>query len=492
MSTLFLTFQLQSKSKVFKEVKGIAMSEHGLAPPHSNEAEQSVLGCILLSGRQEDDTLDEIFELLKEEDFYRPEHCKLFSAAKSLYEKKEPIDVVTISEHLTRIKQLDEIGGAAYVGELVNLATSRANIHSYATVIRDRSIHRALIQVGEDISKLGFNPEDREVTELIDLAERQVFDIAENRVNKSPFKALRPLLLDVPSYLDELSALETNITGFHTGIHQLDQLTAGLQRGDLIIVAGRPSMGKTTLAMNIADHIASHFGDIKSPPNETPVVGIFSMEMSAESLVLRMFSSAGSIRLQNLRTGNLDDDEWTKLTQAGQMLHDRKIFIDDQTGISAFNLRGRARRLKKQHPNLSLIVVDYLQLLHVDKRYENRNAEVTEISRILKEIARELKIPVIVISQLNRTPDSRKEKTPMMSDLRESGAIEQDADVIMFVHRPEVYFRDDENLKGKAELIVAKQRNGDTGVIKLGFQGEYSRFVNLISEQQESHYFEPE
>lgn len=450
------------------------------------EAEQAVLGRLLSKSV---DGIEEVFEKLRPEDFFRDDHHKIYEAIFSLYQKREEINPLSVGEYLKRLGQGKDTGGIAYLGDLAANAPVTTSALSYANIVRERAIHRSLITTGEEIARLGINPADRDISTLLDSAEKKLFELSQKHLHQKTFSNIGPILNDIILKIDELSELDSHITGFPTGYTYLDQITGGLQRGDLIIIAGRPSMGKTTLALNIAEYVACHSGDYRHASqhaNQSCVVGVFSMEMGADQLVMRLLSAKGGIALKNIRSGNIDNDEWVDLLQASSHLKTlSNLYIDDSSGISVHALRGRARRLKKKHPNLSLLVVDYLQLLSLDRRPDNRTTEVTEISRVLKELSRELDIPVIVLSQLNRTVEARKEHRPMMSDLRESGAIEQDADIICFIHRPEVYDRENPNLKGKANISIAKHRNGETGDIQLLFEGQYSRFSNPASKQMD-------
>ena len=406
---------------------------------------------------------------LEESDFYRPEHRLIFASARSLTEAGQPCDLVTLSENLERRQQLSEAGDMAYLGALARDTPSAANIGAYADIVRERSVLRKLIEVGTGIAASGFQPEGRDVRELIDEAERQVFRIAEHgRRHGQGFTAIRELLNQAVERIDRLFQQDSPITGVSTGWEDLDAQTAGLQPGDLIIIAGRPSMGKTTLAMNIAEHAA-----IK----ERIGVAVFSMEMPGEQLAMRMMSSLGRIDQSRIRNGKLEEDDWPRLTSALSMLKDAPLFIDDSPALSPTEVRARARRLKREKDDLGLIVVDYQQLMQVPGNSENRTAEISQISRSLKALARELEVPVLALSQLNRSLEQRTNKRPINSDLRESGALEQDADLIAFIYRDEVY-HPDSNDKGIAEVIIGKQRNGPTGTIKLTFLGQYTRFEN--------------
>jgi replicative DNA helicase len=381
--------------------------------------------------------------------------------------------VVTLAEVLERRDELEDAGGLSYLGTLARDTPSAANIRAYADIVRERSVLRRLIAVGTEIADCGFEPQGREVRELLDFAERRVFDIAEvGRKHSQGFVSIKDLLTAAVDRIDHLYQQDSPITGVATGWDDLDEKTAGLQDGDLIIVAGRPSMGKTTLAMNIAEHAAIKDGI---------GVAVFSMEMPGEQLAMRMMSSLGRIDQHKVRTGKLEDDDWPRLTSALSMLKDAPLYIDDTPALSPTEVRSRARRLKRDHGNLGLIMIDYLQLMQVQGQVENRTTEISEISRGLKSLARELSVPVIALSQLNRSLEQRTNKRPMNSDLRESGAIEQDADVIAFIYRDEVY-NPDTNDKGVAEVIIGKQRNGPTGTIRLTFLGNYTRFESFAPE----------
>jgi len=439
-------------------------------PPHSIEAEQAVLGGLML----DNNAWDKVADLLIQDDFYRRDHGLIFNAIAVLADSSQPCDVVTISEWLNNHDELGNAGGLPYLGSLANNTPSAANIKSYAGIVRERSVLRQLIRVGTEITDNAFNTEGRTSIELLDTAEQAVFKIAEqgSRSDKG-YKAVSELLATVVDRIDMLAGLDSSITGISTGFDDFDEMTAGLQESDLIIVAGRPSMGKTTFAMNIAEYAAIS-GKLS--------VAIFSMEMPGEALVMRMLSSLSRVDQNRVRSGKLDDDDWAKLTSSMSLLSEARLFIDDTPALSPTELRARARRIKREH-DLDLVVIDYLQLMQVAGSSENRTNEISEISRGLKTLAKELRVPVIALSQLNRSLEQRTDKRPIMSDLRESGAIEQDADVISFVYREEVYNKDDPDLKGRAEIIIGKQRNGPIGVIPLTFNGMYTRFDNYAGEQ---------
>lgn len=442
-------------------------------PPHSVEAEQSVLGGLLL----EASALDKITDLVHPDDFYRQEHRLIYRQIVRLSEMAKPVDVITVAEALEIAGELDKVGGLPYLGGLAQNVPSAANIRRYGEIVRERSIMRKLAEVGTDIASSAYNPTGRDAAQLLDEAETKVFEIAEaGSKGKQGFVSMPPLLSQVVERIETLYARDnpSDITGTATGFTDLDRMTSGLQAGDLIIVAGRPSMGKTAFSINIAENVAM---DSKLP------VAIFSMEMGATQLAMRMLGSVGKLNQHDLRTGRLQDDDWGRLTHALGKLNDAPIHIDESAALSALDLRARSRRLSRQNNGqLGLIVVDYLQLMssNAGKASENRATEISEISRSLKALAKELHVPVIALSQLNRSLEQRPNKRPVMSDLRESGAIEQDADLILFIYRDEVYNSDSPD-KGKAEIIIGKQRNGPIGKVELAFRGEYTRFDNLAS-----------
>ena len=436
-------------------------------PPHSIEAEQSVLGSLMLDNESWEKTAD----LLVEHDFYRRDHQLIFRAIADLFEQSQPVDVITLAEYHDKRGELEKVGELAYLGMLARNTPSSANIIAYASIVRERSILRQLIAVGTAISNVAFNPEGKSSEEMLDLAEGQVFEIAEKGAKRSGgFIQVKEVLSRVVDRIDTLFEQDSPITGLSTGFNDFDEQTSGMQPADLVIVAGRPSMGKTTFAMNLAEHAA-----IKS---KVPVA-VFSMEMPADALAMRMLSSLGQIDQHRLRTGRLNDDDWPRLTSAIALLNEAPLFIDDTPALTVTELRARARRLKREH-GLSMIVIDYIQLMQGSSRSsnENRATEISEISRSLKALAKELEVPVVALSQLNRSLEQRPNKRPIMSDLRESGAIEQDADLIVFIYRDEVY-NEDSAEKGKAEIIISKQRNGPIGTVALTFQGKYTRFENF-------------
>jgi replicative DNA helicase len=437
-------------------------------PPHSVEAEQSLLGGLMLDQR----AWDQIADVVSADDLYRADHRLIFAAVAALVERNQPPDAVTISEHLQRLGQLEAAGGLSYLARLVEDTPSAANIRAYARIVRDHAMLRRLIEIGGDIAASAHATEGRTAAEIVDRAEQRVFEIAERGQRRgSGFVSLKQILPKTIDRLDFLSHSTSEITGVSTGFGEMDKITSGLQRGELIIIAGRPSMGKTTLAINIAENAALG--------NKVPAA-IFSMEMSAEQLSFRMLSSIGRIAQTRLRNGKLLDEDWPRVDSAVSMMSDAPLFIDDSGALTPTEVRARARRLKREH-GLGLIVVDYLQLMQVSGTVENRATEISEISRSLKALAKELDVPVIALSQLNRSVEQRQDKRPVMSDLRESGAIEQDADLILFIYREEVYERDTPR-KGIADIIIAKQRNGPVGEFRLTFLGEFTRFENLVAE----------
>jgi replicative DNA helicase len=438
-------------------------------PPNSIQAEQSVLGGLMLDNI----TWDSVSDKIVESDFYRRDHQLIFRTIAKLAEDQTPFDVITISEALEAIGELDTIGGLSYLGMLAKDTPSAANIVSYANIVRDKSVLRQLIHVGTQISDSAFNTEGRETADLLENAEREVFKIAEQRQRgQGGFTGIKSLLAKAVDKIEVLFEQEGHITGAATGFSDLDDLTSGLQPSDLIIVAGRPSMGKTTIAMNMAENIAIKSG---------MPVAIFSMEMPGDALAMRMMSSLGRIDQHKVRTGKLEDHEWPRLTSAISLLGETKMFIDDTPALTPTEVRARARRLTREHGQLGLIVLDYLQLMQSPSSGDNRVQQISDISRGLKALAKELNVPVVALSQLNRNLESRPNKRPMMSDLRESGAIEQDADLIIFVYRDEVYNEDSPD-KGIAEVIVGKQRNGPLGTVRLTFLGQYTRFENYAGD----------
>jgi replicative DNA helicase len=453
------------------EGEGLPYADSGAdtlrVPPHNIHAEQSLLGGLML----DNGTWDRIADLVVERDLYRREHRLIFRAITKLAEDDQPFDVVTLAETLDRTEQLDAAGGLAYLGTLVNETPSAANIKAYAKIVRQTSVLRQMIGAGTDIADSAYNPGGRDAAELLDEAERRVFEIAEQEQRGGGgFQPIKSLLTRAVERIDELYHRDEPITGLATGFSDFDMMTSGLQSSDLIIVAGRPSMGKTSFAMNMAEHAAIQ---TKRP------VAVFSMEMPGDSLAMRMMSSLGRIDQHRVRTGKLEEDEWPRLTSAVNILSTAALFIDDTPALSPTELRARARRLKREQGDLGLIVVDYLQLMQVPGNSENRATEISAISRSLKALAKELSVPVIALSQLNLSLEQRPNKRPVMSDLRESGAIEQDADLIVFIYRDEVYNPESKE-KGVAEIIIGKQRNGPIGTVKLTFLGKYTKFESYI------------
>ncbi len=437
-----------------------------MLPPQNIEAEQAVLGTILLQEK----ALLKIVDLLTPGDFYRDAHKTIYSAMLTLFEKREPHDLITVTGLLNDRNKLEEIGGAAYLASLTDIIPFTGTMVHHAHIIRKKSILRRLIKTTSEVAARCYDTQD-DIESLVDEAEKSIFEIAHS--NKG--QGFQPMSAIVPKAFDRITKLfdrQEHITGVATGYDDLDRLTAGLQPAELIILAARPSMGKTALAMNLVQHAALI--------NKVPVA-VFSLEMSMESLALRMLCSIGRIDSQRIRTGKLHDNDWPKLTRATGMLSDAPIHIDDTAGLTVLEMRAKARRLKSEQ-DLGLIVVDYLQLMQGKALSENRTQEISDISRSLKAMAKELDVPVLALSQLNRGLESRTDKRPQLADLRESGAIEQDADVIMFIYRDEVYNKGEENPnRGLAELIIGKQRNGPTGIVKLTFLGEYTTFENHTS-----------
>lgn len=436
-------------------------------PPQSIEAEQSVLGGLLLDNT----AWDRIADLVSAADFYRADHRLIFEHIGLLIENARPADALTVAESLERSGRLAEVGGPAYLGTLAANTPSAANIRRYGEIVRERSVMRNLAAIGTEIADSAYNPLGRDAKALLDDAESKIFRIAESgSKSRQGFVKIDPLLTETVERVDVLYNRENkdDVIGLATGFVDLDRMTSGLQDGDLIIIAARPSMGKTALAMNVVEHAALQL---------KKAVALFSMEMSGAQLAMRMIGSVGRFDQHELRTGTFKEDDWSRLVDAVGRLNETEIFIDDTSGLNALEVRSRARRLHRQCGGLSLIVVDYLQLMSSSGREENRATEIAEISRSLKGLAKELKVPVVALSQLNRSVESRQDKRPMMSDLRESGAIEQDADLIVFIYRDEVYNPESPN-RGMAEIILAKQRNGPTGKLTLTFLGKYTRFEN--------------
>ncbi|MCA0993160.1 replicative DNA helicase [Bacillus hwajinpoensis] len=431
-------------------------------PPQNIEAEQAVIGAVFL----EIDALTTATEVLQPEDFYRAAHQKIFSVMIDLSEKGEPVDLVTVTSELQDLKILEEIGGVSYLSDLANSVPTAANVEYYSKIVEEKSILRRLIRAATDIASDGYAKEN-EIENLLSEAEKSIMEVSQ-RKNTGAFISIKDVLVTAYDNIETLQNNTEDITGIPTGFSELDRMTAGFQRNDLIIVAARPSVGKTAFALNIAQNVAT-----KTDEN----VAIFSLEMGAEQLVMRMLCAEGNIDAQRLRTGGLTGDDWQKLTMAMGSLSNAGIYIDDTPGIRVGDIRAKCRRLK-QEKGLGMILIDYMQLIRGNGSGENRQQEVSEISRSLKGIARELEVPLISLSQLSRGVESRQDKRPMMSDIRESGSIEQDADIVAFLYRDDYYDKESEN-KNIIEIIIAKQRNGPVGTVELAFVKEYNKFVNL-------------
>ena len=447
-----------------------AQIENLKLPPHSIEAEQSLLGGLLI----DNSALDQVGDTISSKDFYRQDHRLIFIHINDLINSDNPADVVTVAESLEKNSELASIGGISYLGSLAENMPSVANIRGYAKIIRDNSILRNLITVGSEIVEGAFLPKGKDAQQLLDEMEAKLFSIAEAQSNRLGYKDFQKVIADVVRNLEERGQNPGTVTGLSTGFVDLDNLTTGLHGGELVIIAGRPSMGKTALAMNIAESCAV---------DQNKAVAIFSMEMGSEQIVTRLLGSVAKVDQQKMRTGKMDDDDWAKIANGLGRLNEAPLFIDEGSALNSYELRARARRLDRStEGGLGLIVVDYIQLMSPlgGPQGENRATEISEISRSLKSLAKELNIPVVALSQLNRNVDSRPDKRPQMSDLRESGAIEQDADIIMFIYRQVVYSKDPAD-EGIAEIIVAKQRNGPIGDVKLTFVGEHTRFENYAN-----------
>ncbi len=446
-------------------------------PPHSIEAEQSVLGGLMLDNQ----AFDRVAELVVSQDFYTRTHKLIFEAMVELAEIGDPIDLITISESLEKKNSLSNIGGFAYLAEIAKNTPSAANIDAYANIVRERAVVREMIGVANEIAEAGFNPEGRTSHDLLDFAESKVFKIAEQRTKSTEGpQSIHNILEKTVDKIEELyQSPQDGVTGVSTGYADLDKMTAGMQPSDLIIVAARPSMGKTTFAMNLAEHAAM--------TQDKPVL-IYSLEMPSEQIMMRMLASLGRINQTKVRTGQLDDEDWARLSSTmGLLMEKGKMYVDDASGLTPTDVRSRARRIARDHGGISMIMVDYLQLMRVPSLSDNRTLEIAEISRSLKALAKELQCPVIALSQLNRTLEQRADKRPINSDLRESGSIEQDADLIMFIYRDEVY-NEDSTEKGIAEIIIGKQRNGPIGKVRLTFQGQFSRFDNYAGPAVDDEY----
>ncbi|EHV9708991.1 replicative DNA helicase [Vibrio parahaemolyticus] len=436
-------------------------------PPHSLEAEQSVIGGLLLDNER----WDTVAERVVASDFYSRPHRLIFEGVKTILESGKPLDLITLSEHLERHEQLEDVGGFAYLADLAKNTPSAANINAYADIVAERAIVRGLIGVANEIADAGYDPQGRNSEDLIDMAESKVFAIAESRTSENEGPQNVDNILE--KTLERIELLyktpQDGVTGVDTGFTDLNKKTAGLQGSDLVIVAARPSMGKTTFAMNLCENAAMQ--------QDKPVL-IFSLEMPAEQLMMRMLASLSRVDQTKIRTGQLDDEDWARISSTmGILMQKKNMYIDDSSGLTPTEVRSRARRVAREHGGLSMIMVDYLQLMRVPSLTDNRTLEIAEISRSLKALAKELNVPVVALSQLNRSLEQRADKRPVNSDLRESGSIEQDADLIMFIYRDEVY-HPDSPYKGTAEIIIGKQRNGPIGSVRLTFQGQHSRFDN--------------
>ncbi|MDN6885139.1 replicative DNA helicase [Variovorax sp. CAN2819] len=445
-------------------------------PPHSIEAESSVLGGLLL----DNGAWDRMGDLLVDGDFYRHEHKLIYAAIGGLINASKPADVITVYEQLQHLGKADEIGGLVYLNSLAQYVPSASNIRRYAEIVRERSILRKLVSASDEIATNAFNPQGKPVDKILDEAEQKIFNIGEEGTRmKQGFQSMDALVVDLLDRVTEMAENPNDITGVRTGFNDFDKMTSGLQPGDMIVLAARPSMGKTSLAINIAEHVAL---------DEGLPVAVFSMEMGAAQLAVRIVGSIGRIDQGHLRTGKLTDEEWPRLTEAIEKLRTVSLHIDETPGLSSSELRANARRLARQYGRLGLIVVDYLQLMSTSTSGdENRATAVGEISRGLKMLAKELKCPVIALSQLSRGVESRTDKRPMMSDLRESGAIEQDADIIMFIYRDDYYNKESKE-PGVAEVIISKHRNGPTGTVKLAFLKPLTKFENLVGYSNNDEY----
>jgi len=435
-------------------------------PPHNLEAEQSLLGSMLISP----DAIPDVVEKIHPEDFYILSNRQIYEAIVKLYSKGEPADPITVAEELKKNGVLEDIGGKSYIHTLVNIVPAASNAKFYAEIVEKNATLRALIRVASDIATLGYEtPEDIEKT--VDKAESLIFQVAQKRISEN-FSHIKELLVEGFEQIEHLYENKAHVTGVPTGFNDLDSITSGFHPSDLIVVAARPSMGKTSLALSIAQHVGV---------KEKVPVAIFSLEMSRQQLVQRLLCSEARVDAQNLRTGYLKDEDWPRLSQAVGKLAEAPIFIDDTPNITIMELRAKARRLVTRQ-KLGLIIVDYLQLMQGDRRSESRQQEISEISRALKILGRELNVPVIAVSQLSRAVEQRSDKRPMLSDLRESGAIEQDADLVIFIYRDEYYNKDSED-RGIAEVLISKHRNGPTGMVKLVFLEHYTRFANLAKKK---------
>jgi replicative DNA helicase len=431
-------------------------------PPQNIEAEQSILGAILI----DNEALPKALEIIGHDDFYKQSHRKIFHSMVELFDRNEPIDLITLTDYMKRSDDLDAVGGVSYLSSLVNMVPTAANIKYHSKIVREKGLLRSLLRSATEIASRVYE-DNLEAEEMVDYAEKSIFDISDKRV-KASFVTLKEVIKSSFEMIEHLYDKKEAITGIPSGFRDLDELTTGFQKGDLVIVGGRPSMGKTAFALNIAQHVGL---DSREP------VAIFSLEMAKEQLAFRMLCSEAMVNSNSVRKGLIKKEDWHKLTGAASKLTGAPIFIDDSSGITVLELRAKARRLKMEH-GLSLVIVDYLQLMRGKGSFERREQEISDISRSLKALAKELSVPVVAVSQLNRSVEQRRPPTPILADLRESGAIEQDADVILFLYRDEVYNKDNPANKGEAEVIVAKQRNGPIGKINLTFNSSCTRFLN--------------
>jgi len=430
--------------------------------PHNADAERTVLGAVLVDNA----AFNSAAEILTKDDFYREGHRRIFDAMAALSERSHPIDLVTLKDELVRESALEAVGGAAYLGSLIDGVPRITNVDQWARIIKEKAVLRNLIHAGNRIVQTAYEAEE-DAALILDRAEKSIFDIAEKRIRQG-FVGIREIVKESFRTIDQLSQSKDLVTGLPTGFVDLDEKTSGLQKGDLIIVAARPAMGKTSFCLNVAQNASLRSGE---------TIGLFSLEMSKEQLVLRMLCADARVDAHRLRTGKLQEKDWARLAKAYADLSNSRIYIDDSAMVTPLEMRAKCRRLKAEH-GLGLIIVDYLQLVTGSGRIENRQQEISSISRSLKGLAKELAVPVIALSQLSRAPEARTDKRPQLSDLRESGAIEQDADIVMFIYREEEYKQTDEN-RGIAELIIGKQRNGPTGTVKLAFIKEFTRFENI-------------
>lgn len=436
-------------------------------PPQNLDAEQSVLGGIIL----DNEALPKAMEILGgDEDFYKDSHRRLYRAMLELFNRGEPVDIITLSDYLSKANELDSVGGIAYLSSLANSLLTAANIRYHSRIVREKALMRLLLSTSTHIISRVYD-NDLDADEMVDYAEKMIFEVAEKRI-KTSFVTMKDVIRDTFKVIEHLYEKKEVVTGISSGFKDLDEITSGFQRGDLIIIGGRPGMGKTAFALNIAQHVAVNFKEI---------IALFSLEMSKEQLAIRMLCSESMVNSTNVRKGYISRDEWPKLINAAGKLAGAPIFIDDSSAITVLEIRAKARRLKIEYGGLGLVIVDYLQLMRSRGNFERREQEISDISRSLKALAKELKVPVIALSQLNRGVEQRPNKRPVLADLRESGAIEQDADVIIFLYREEVYNKNNPSMKGKAEVLVEKQRNGPTGLVNLTFLADSTRFVDYIN-----------